>query len=63
MRADPSSPRGSSSSCVPPLPSFTGATETSGVGVVTAADVPPPTTSDDFDIQHMLDHVLTIQAA
>ena len=63
MRADPSGPRGASSSCVPPLPSFTGATETSGAGVVAAADVPPPTTSDDSDIQHMLDHVLTIQAA
>ena len=63
MRADPSGPRGASSSCVPPLPSFTGATETSGAGVVTAADVPPPTTSDDSDIRRTLDHVLTVQAA
>ena len=27
-----------------------------------AADVPPPTTSDDSDIRRMLDHVLTVQA-
>ena len=26
-------------------------------------DVPPPTTSDDSDIRHTLDHVLTVQAA
>ena len=25
--------------------------------------VPPPTTSDDSDIRHTLDHVLTVQAA
>ena len=26
-------------------------------------DVPPPTASDDLDIQRTLDHVLTVQAA
>ena len=50
LRTDPSSPRGASSSCVPPLPSSTSVAETSGAGVVAAADVPPPTTSDDSDI-------------
>ena len=61
LRADPSSPRGTSSSNVPPPPSSTGAaTETSGTA---AADVAPPTTSDDSDIRCTLDHVLTIQAA
>ena len=35
------------------------AAETSGVAV----DVPPLTTSDDSDIRHTLDHVLTVQAA
>ena len=45
---------------VSPPPSSTGAdvAETSGVA---AADVPPPTTSDDSDIRRTLDHVLTIQ--
>ena len=62
MRVDLSGPRGASSGDVPPPPSFTGvdAVETSGA---VAADVPPPTTLDDSDIRHMLDHVLTVQAA
>ena len=61
MRADPSGPRGASSSDVPPPPSFTGvaAAKTSGA----AADIPPPTTTDDSHIQRTFDHVLTIQAA
>ena len=54
LRADPSSPQGASSSRVPTPPSSTGAT---------AADVLPPTTSDDSDIRHTLDHVLTVQTA
>ena len=53
MRADPSGPRGASSSDVPPPPSSIGA----------AADIPSPTTSDDSDIPRTLDHVLTVQAA
>ena len=62
MRADPSGPRGASSSSAPLPPSSTGAVaaETSGAA---AADVPPSTTSDDSDIRHTLDHVLTVQAA
>ena len=62
LRADPSLSRGASSSSVPPLPSSTGAVETSGGGAATI-DVPPPTASDDSDIRHTLDHVLTVQAA
>ena len=61
MRADPSGPRGASSSDVPPPPSSTGATA-AGTSAV-AVDVPPSTTSDDSDIRRTLDHVLTVQAA
>ena len=53
LRVDPSGPRGASSSDVPLPPSSIGA----------AANVPPPTTSDDSDIRRTLDHVLTVQAA
>ena len=64
LRADSSVSRGASSSSVPPLPSSTGAAETSGAGATaTATDVPPPTTLDDSDIRRTLDHVLTVQAA
>ena len=50
LRVDPSGPRGASSSDVPLPPSSIGA----------AANVPPPTTSDDSDIRRTLDDVLTI---
>ena len=61
LRVDHSGHRGASSGDVPLPPSSTGvdAAETSGA----AADVPPPTTSDDSDIRRMLDHVWTVQAA
>ena len=54
MRVDPSGPRGASSGDVLPPPSSIGAV---------AADVPPPTTSNDSDIRRTLDHVLTVQTA
>ena len=60
LRADPSVSPGASFSSVPPPPSSTGAAETSDVAVATAADVPPLTTSDNSDIRHTLDHVLTV---
>ena len=61
MRANPSGPRGASSSDAPPPPSSTGAT---AVGTSAAVvDIPPLTTSDDLDIRRTLDHVLTVQAA
>ena len=72
LRVDPSGPKGTPSGDVPP-PSFsTGAVhppsfstgadaaETSGAAAV-AADIPPPTSSDDSDIRRTLDHVLTVQ--
>ena len=60
LKADPSSPRGASSSGVPPPPSIDAAAETFGTA---AADVPPSTTLDDSDIRRTLDHVLIVQAA
>ena len=64
MRVDPSRPRGASSGVVPPPPSSTGA-DTTEASSATAAnvDVPPPTTSDNLDIQCTLNHVLIVQAA
>ena len=64
MKAAPSHPRGASSSVVPPPPSSIGVdiAETSGA-TAADADVPPPTTLDDSDIQRTLDHVLIVQAA
>ena len=61
LRVDHSGHRGASSGDVPLPPSSTGvdAAETSGA----AADVPPPTTSNDSDIRRTLDHVLIVQAA
>ena len=62
MKADPSGPRGASSSDVPLPPSSRGvaAAETSSAAT---ANVPPSTTSDDSNIRRTLDHVLTVQAA
>ena len=56
LRVAPSRPRGASPGGVPPPPSSTGT-------AAADADVPPPTASDDSDIRHTLDHVLTVQAA
>ena len=45
-----------------PPPSFsTGDTTAEGL-VDPAADVPPPSTSNDSDIRHMLETVMTVQA-
>ena len=64
LRVGPTRSRGASSGVVPPPPSSTGAdaAEMSGAAA-TDADVPPSTTSDDSDIRHTLDHVLTVQVA
>ena len=58
LRVDPSGPRGTSSGDVPLPPSSAGvdAAKTSGAAAA-VADVPPPTTSNDSNIQRMLDHV------
>ena len=65
MRVAPPRTRGASSSSVPLPPSSTGTTaaETSGAAADADANVPSPTVSDDLDIRHTLDHILTIQAA
>ena len=63
LRVDPSGPKGASSGDVPPFPSSTGVATVETSGVAVAADVPPPTNSDDSDIRRTLDHVLTVQAA
>ena len=63
MRVAPSRPRGASSSSVPPPPSSTGTAAAETSGAAANADVPPPTASDDSDICHTLDRVLTTQAA
>ena len=64
LRVGSMRPRGVSFGAVPPPPSSTGADTTEASGITTAdADVPPPTTSDDSDIQRTLDHVLIVQEA
>ena len=64
LRVDPTRPRGASSGTVPPPPSSIGADAAETFGGATAdAHVPPPTTLDDSDIRHTLDHVLNVQAA
>ena len=64
LRVGPARPKGASSGVVPPPPSFAGADMAEASGAAAAdADVPPPITSDDSDIQRTLDHVLTIQTA
>ena len=64
LRVGPMRPRGASSGVIPPPPSSTGAdtAEASGAAAIDV-DVPPPTISEDSDIRHTLDHVLTVQAA
>ena len=51
---------------IAPLPSSTGTTSSEAsadpVGVA-AADVPPPSTSDDFDIHRTLETIMTVQVA
>ena len=61
MRVAPSRPRGVSSGAVPLPPSSIGADAVETSGAAADADVPPPTTLNDSDIRHKLDHVLTVQ--
>ena len=61
MRVDSTCPRGVSFGAIPLPPSSTGTNTAEASAAVTAdADVPPPNTSNDLDIRHTLDHVLTI---
>ena len=63
MRESFKRPRVKPSGTAPPLPSSTGTTsgevsaDPVGGGVVA---VPPPSTSDDFDIRRTLENVITI---
>ena len=61
MRASLQRPRAESSSSAPP-PSSSDPTSNAFVDPTAAVD-PPPSTSDDSSIRHMLDIVMTIQAA
>ena len=64
MRVDFTRPRGVSSGAIPPPPSSTSDASAEASGATVAdADVPPLTTSDDSNIRHTLDHVLTVQVA
>ena len=64
LRDDLTRLRGASSGVVPPPPSSTNVDTAEASGAAVAdADVPPLTTSDDSDIRHTLDHVLTVQVA
>ena len=48
---------------LPPSSTSTSSGEASANPVGATAAVPPPSTSDDFDIRHTLETVMTIQAA
>ena len=63
LRVDPSHPKSASSGVVPPPLSSTGVDAAETSGAAADADVPPPISSNDSDIQHTLDHVLTVQTA
>ena len=64
LRVGSTRPRGVSFGDVPPHPSSIGVDTAEASGAAIAdADVPPPTTLNDSNIQHTLDLVLTIQAA
>ena len=66
MRAGSKHPRDEPSGVIPPPPTSTGDTSAEASvdpAAIAATVVPPPSTSDDFDIFHMLETVMTIQVA
>ena len=64
MRASSKRPRVKFSGVAPSLPSSIGDTSVeASVDLAVAANVPPPFTLDDSDIRHMLETIMTIQAA
>ena len=65
MRESSKRPRDEPSSAAPPPPSSTATTSCEAFAnpVGATAAVPPPSTSDDFDIRRTLETVMTIQAA
>ena len=62
MRASSKHPKDEPSGVVRPPPTSTSDTSAE-VSVNPAAIVPPPSTSDDFDIRRTLETIMTIQAA
>ena len=62
MRASSKHPRVEPSGVAPPPPPSIG-DATAKEPIDPAADVPPPSTSDDSDIRRMLETVITVQAA
>ena len=62
MRASSKRPREEPSGVAPPPPSSTGDT-TAEEPIDHATDVPLPPTSNDSDIRHMLETVMSVQAA
>ena len=63
MRTSCKRPRDEPSDVAPPSPSSTGDTMAEEFVDPVAANVPPPFTLDDSDIRHMLETIMTIQAA
>ena len=64
MRASSKCPRVETLGVASPPPSSTGdAMAEEPVDSAAADDVPPPSTSNDLNIQHMLETIITIQAA
>ena len=66
LRVGSKHPRDEPFGVVPPPPTFTGDTSAEASvdpAAIAATVVPPPSTSDDFDIFHMLETVMTIQVA
>ena len=63
MIAGSKHPRDQPSSVVPPPPTSIGDTSAEASVDPTATAVPPPSTSDDFDIRPKLETVMTVQAA
>ena len=61
MRASSKRLRVESSDVSPPPPSSTG--DTTAKESVNPAAAPPPSTSDDSNIRHILETVMTVQAA
>ena len=63
MRAGSKHPRDEPSGVVPPPPISTGDTSVEASVALAVATVPPPSTSDVFDIRRTLETVMTVQAA
>ena len=63
MRESSKRPRVEPSSTAPPPPSSIGTTFGEAFADPVGAAIPPPPTSDDFDVRRTLEIVMTVQAA